>query len=137
MGCDIHPAIEVSYFGKWHFRAIPTDHRNYSFFSMLAGVRNYEPVTPCAPNRGMPEDAAEITRDHILYGDQGGHSASWCTLAEFKAFREQITNQLNQPMRDWVLAYWDDWAEMAEHCKNGAYEPATDDDVRFVFDFDN
>lgn len=56
--------------------------RNYSLFSILAGVRVHGDVTPISPERGIPEDASPTVAE--VYEDWGGdaHSASWYSLDE-------------------------------------------------------
>lgn len=71
MGCDIHCYIEYKK---------PTDKqardfggrinpgRHYPIFAKLAGVRNYNEVTPIVEPRGMPSDAGyEAQGDNQLY----------------------------------------------------------------------
>lgn len=58
MGCDIHIITEIRKEGKWQFvKEFPEalDHRNYSLFAFLAGVRDYFNYDGFEP-KGLPED---------------------------------------------------------------------------------
>jgi hypothetical protein len=57
----------------------PYRDRNYTVFSVLAGVRNDGYVKPIATPRGLPDGIADD-------GEYGDHSFSWLTLAELRAY---------------------------------------------------
>lgn len=125
MGCDIHLAVEVRKNGVWERRLPPPEardpwyvkqaaerdadkwakkrsevewyhDRNYEVFAILAGVRNYNNVTPISEPRGLPDDVspevARLNYDHPEYDEDGDdvslgdHSHSWLTLAELLAY---------------------------------------------------
>lgn len=132
MGCDIHPVIEVREFGGWYPRAVPDDGRFYEFFGFLAGVRD-SGATALAPRRGLPEGVGSKTR-MLLSGD---HSESWCTLAEFRSHRAVVESEGEVwEGRNSALDRWDSWIRAAEACVSWV-SGATEDDVRFVFNFDS
>lgn len=107
MGCDIHALIERRSPHRWLNSGDPDIGRNYEIFAVLAGVRNYEGITPIAEPRGLPafkgwerfsdgeawlsfnsyeeQPCREMVQMAERYGEDG-HSASWLTLAEIKAF---------------------------------------------------
>lgn len=108
MGCDIHAYVEVRNGDVWKsadvwteedgwFSANPTvyNDRNYSLFAILAGVRNGvgfagcktgEGFNPISIPRGLPVDVSfEVKRCSDLWGSDG-HSHSWLTIAELKAY---------------------------------------------------
>lgn len=69
--------------------------RNYDLFAILADVRNGrgfagvktgEGFEPIADPRGVPHDAAEITRDYQEAYGSDGHSHSYFTVAELLAY---------------------------------------------------
>lgn len=62
--------------------------RNYSLFSLLAGVRDYsEKTIPVSPPKGLPDDISEPTKREAERWNGDGHTHSWLTLAELKAFQ--------------------------------------------------
>ncbi|MFC9895632.1 hypothetical protein ACFVMC_18260 [Nocardia sp. NPDC127579] len=83
MGCDIHGYIECRSRwenGRWS-AAMDFDLigglRHYDAFGLLFGIRNYGGFEPLAPNRGLPEDIAAVTRaEHTQWG-AAAHSPTW------------------------------------------------------------
>lgn len=84
MGCDIHCYVEyqVSYFGgepKWAtFGSDIKPGRDYELFALMADVRNYYSprIEPLYPPRGMPDDAAMLTRrEDQLYITDKSHAS--------------------------------------------------------------
>lgn len=61
------------------------DGRNYVLFGVLAGVRNEE-VTPIAEPKGLPEDMSYVVREAADQWHGDGHSRSYLTLQELKAY---------------------------------------------------
>jgi hypothetical protein len=114
MGCDIHLYTEAlqTVNGKakwvnvdnWRFNPWYTNgsdgeskmavqsvygNRNYDLFTLLAGVRDYSGESKCIDEpRGIPSDVSPQTKAEINKWDSDGHSHSWLTLAEIKAFHE-------------------------------------------------
>lgn len=62
------------------------DHRNYTLFSMLAGVRNYSDNVCIAKARGIPSDVSEPVKCEYEYWGSDGHTHSWLTLEEIKKY---------------------------------------------------
>lgn len=84
MGCDIHGFLEVrNQDGIWKIKDKIPDGRNYDWFGVLAGVRNYVNTIPIAEPRGVPIDASVKVMKKIAYWDMDGHSHSWLTLKDF------------------------------------------------------
>lgn len=104
MGCDIHLKVEIqAESGEWH-RAedvIPNKYyepgeiyanntpetrdewyhgRNYSLFSVLAGVRGYG--LPIREPRGIPKDACLETKDEFKAWEGDAHTPHWYSLRE-------------------------------------------------------
>jgi hypothetical protein len=147
MGCDIHDLVQIKRDKKW--KTVTLDPvgspRCYNTFAMLAGVRNGDKIKPVAEPRGLPEDLGhEIDGDHkflvginseidvkdAYLGDDssfwlGDHSHSWLTLAEMKAYKKPEV----------IYDYWDDLIKELENIANENEAP--DDEVRYVFGFDN
>lgn len=57
--------------------------RNYSLFSILAGVRGNDEI---CPPRGLPEDVSDIVKKESDRWDSDGHSHSYFTLAELREY---------------------------------------------------
>lgn len=92
MGTDIYSIAQVKRDGKWVTVAINIDgdQRSYNTFAMLANVRNGTGFAGCRfpvihEPRGLPDD----TDQEWL----GNHSFSWCTLAELRAFIENVAKK--------------------------------------------
>lgn len=100
MGCDIHEWVEVRVGGKWEMTDVNLDvGRNYDLFGMLADVRNgrgfagvdtgdgFVPILGReSPTRGIPLDASPEYAAEVENWGGDGHSHSWLTLAELKAY---------------------------------------------------
>lgn len=195
MGCDIHALIErrTNPWGdyvEWLDSGDPDIGRDYEMFGVLAGVRNYAEAPPVAEPRGLPafkgwgeySDGERYIRwDHESdeekpcrameqmaerYG-QDGHSHSWLTLAEIKAY--DIDQEVDDGAlivgrhQDGSVAATAQWASGGPHERvgrrkvlrwPGADEPTSwlrlirymeyakwdgqsDEEVRLVFFFDN
>lgn len=112
MGCDIHAVIErrQATYGdrhEWLNSGDPDIGRNYEMFAVLAGVRNYDGIAPITEPRGLPSFKGwerfsdgekwlsfhswsdKPCREMVEWAeryDSDGHSHSWLTLAEIKAY---------------------------------------------------
>jgi len=62
------------------------DRRDYRLFTILAGVRRVEHITPISEPRGLPEDVSEWIRNESNRWGVDGHSHSWLTLEELKSY---------------------------------------------------
>lgn len=111
MGCDIHVRLEIKrtingekkwvtadYFSKnplyeegdefgreYEVVSIYSD-RNYSLFSLLAGVRNYGDNVPISEPKGVPDDCSEDVLKDYEQWECDAHSASYFTLKELMDF---------------------------------------------------
>ena len=127
MGCDIHPICQFKVFSDdnfWENCGIPDRTRNYQFFSHLAGVRG-DCDSPLAARRGLPDGFMRYQESCL----SGEHSASWCTLAEMKAYD---TSGMDE---DYGLPAWKRWIEYGEFMAK--HFGKSDEEIRFVFDFDS
>jgi len=101
MGCDIHLYVENKNQDQWvncdnwrldddgKYEVFPMIiWRNYDLFSVLANIRNYGKNEYMDEPRGLPEDVCDVIAK--LCGDYGidGHSHSWFTLAELRAWQK-------------------------------------------------
>ena len=67
--------------------------RNYSLFSILADVRNYDDFTPISQPKGLPQDVTEhIKALSDSYGCDG-HSHSYISMQEFKDFTKEAKQE--------------------------------------------
>lgn len=105
MGCDIHPHIEYAEYENndgapiwWHF----SDFfflRDYGLFAQMAGVRDYNGVSPVVAPRGVPVDMSHETMSHFTlliserYGDESGY-----------ATRADAVRWVSQGASTWVTA---------------------------------
>lgn len=59
--------------------------RDHLVFAILAGLKNrYPDIVPISKPRGLPHDAADETRDELVFWET--HDTGWLTLAELVAF---------------------------------------------------
>lgn len=114
MGCDIHCYIEYRYpkHDDWtSFGGRINPGRNYGLFAKLAGVRNYDDVTPVAEPRGIPADMSDGTgRSYWMYVTEApgdGH----CTPEVAKQYvqygakyKDERENFVSNP--DWHSHSW-------------------------------
>lgn len=145
MGCDIHVHIEVKMEGKWRHYSAPNVRRNYNLFALMAGVRNYENITPVSEPKGLPEDITYITRKHYEDYESFAHDESWLGVEELI--------ELNERQKELNLVYIPDHLRsfffsetfggfLFGNSFTGWYKYPEDnrmgiEDVRFVFWFDN
>lgn len=119
-----YPTMTITYDDRFY------KGRNYNLFTALAGVRSFEfdnaPPIISEP-KGFPKDASPQVKSENKRWKGDGHSHSWLTLSEIKAF---------------------DWSAYGETCDEfrivtvGKLEKAkshynTDEEIRIVFWFDN
>lgn len=114
MGCDIHICLEhyktingdkewsnIDYFQKNPYFATDDEsereyelvavysNRDYSLFSALADVRNYSEDKVIGSVKGTPANCSELTRSLIDGWGSDGHSHSFLTLEELRAFHNK------------------------------------------------
>lgn len=145
MGCDIHAYVEYKkpYSDEWIHYDVDEGvmgHRNYSLFSILAGVRSYYAYPAINEPRGLPEDAsAFIMRE---YGDWpiDWHSASYFTLAELrKAYPKYTFTHECNPLDHFVSALEQHAANIFKPMSmfDEDYTTKYADHIRTVFWFNN
>jgi hypothetical protein len=99
MGTDIHPIIERKRVGenwKMIYNNNTPDDRDYLTFAILAGVRNYNGITPISQPRGFPADisigAKEVTETWGYMYD-----ISWVTLDEMENYNDSNGPMMEEP----------------------------------------
>ena len=141
MGCDIHLHIEIKLNGKWEHLGNPNIDRNYRLFAKMAGVRNYNNVTPISGPKGLPENLTTLTKFDADYWEGDMHTASWLDaneIAEMSAFLDGLNTEKERYDLEWNVLHCylfgnsfaglDKYPEENQKCVT---------DVRFVFWFDN
>jgi len=131
MGCDIHIYIEHRGYEEgrpWEMVASDEatfDHRNYSLFGVLAGVRRDGP--PIAEPRGLPRDCSEEVRKRLEEPDY--HSRTWFTLKELLDF-----DWGSHPERENCVDFLEWLVAMRRACLGLDYRP---DEYRLIIAFEN
>jgi hypothetical protein len=109
MGCDIHNYVERKINGVWelvpdtygpldymanysdkynrHAWSLP---RSYNFFATLAGVRNYNELTPIHEPKGIPEDASEVLKKEWEQWQYDGHTPSFFSVKELLEAKDKM-----------------------------------------------
>jgi len=137
MGCDIHFFKEVKINGKWHFYGEADIDRNYELFAFLAGVRNYDNVTPIAKDRGLPNDISDVTKLFVNQWKGDGHSYSYleaCEMEELEKYFENRRESICYTKYPLGYLFGGDWSEFAKYPRE---RQEGLQDVRFIFWFDN
>lgn len=95
MGCDIHLYTERLVNGKWQSIDLydssgdivsAYNGRNYSLFSILAGVRASVENDPIDSPRGLPDDVSDTVKAEFDKWVGGAHTPSHFTLLELKRY---------------------------------------------------
>ena len=93
MGADIHCYTEKLENGKWTYIDVPTfEHRCYSVFAWLAGVRNRDGITPISECRGLPDDVSP----EVMSIYRGGDNEANDSAADAEDRLEDIQRDLEQ-----------------------------------------
>lgn len=125
MGCDIHAYSEIkNNVGFWDLVGKANCNRDYSFFGLIAGVRDYRNKNQQHEVKGFPKNASSEVQ--AIYDDWGSdaHTSSYLTLPELKS-----TNKQGQ--HKYTIEHLNLWIEHLER-----YD-GKDEDKRIVFWFDN
>ncbi len=89
MGCNIHGFIEVLEYPdskSWFsVHEIPYT-RNYRFYAVIAGVRNYIEINPISKAKGLPTDVGMMSSVESKEMGSDGHTHSWLTYKELKEY---------------------------------------------------
>lgn len=91
MGCNLHGYLEVNKNPEserqyWHtVHELPYT-RNYVFYAVLAGVRNYWNITPISAPKGLPEDVGMMSKGQAEDDGPDGHTHSWLTYKELSDY---------------------------------------------------
>lgn len=147
MGTDISLHVEVKLQGRWLHYSAPHVVRDYAVFRKIGGVRMTEDSeeVPIGHNRGVPEDASEITS--LIYKLRGGHDASFLTREEIVAFSEWFDGHIkDNQLRyehvkfhglDGVIGYLfgDPITSLGEIYEDKKFVGTAFEDVRFIFWF--
>jgi len=148
MGCDIHTHIEIRYKGKWEHYAIPSIDRDYSLFSVMAGVRGgYDPIVE---PKGVPEDMSVVTRLDWEQMGTDAHTASWFDEQEIDQLSAWLKEQAENSKEKGVYLTYDleygilnrtymfgNSLTAFKHYDDVEYLPNGCDAVRLIFWFDN
>lgn len=135
MGCDIHCYIEYKSAGsdsRWQdFGGRINPGRNYEIFAKLAGVRNYQELTPVAEPRGFPEDAAfAADGDHWMYVTET-NGKGYCSPSRAESMvvsgssRYKDAEKMFVSNPDWHSHSWlttDEYASVVEGTGEPEYE---------------
>lgn len=140
MGCDIHLFCERrTDFDKWkcidyfeysnnskginisniddipkYFSPIPLySGRNYSFFTMLAGVRNSGGVEQLDDKRGLPNNLSDMISAFVKYWWSDAHSFSWYSAKELFKHKYKLS-KLEDKTEETEHAYY----ALSELCNN-------------------
>ena len=149
MGCDIHCFVEKKIDGKWEqisgfknayynediecfktdafkYATSPVEHRNYSMFAILAGVRNRKehPVKPISEPKGLPTDISDDVDAELAIWEGERHSCSWLTIKEISNY--------NGNKEGAKYLFGEALEQLKERCNNKNLK-----DVRIIFCFDN
>lgn len=126
MGCDIHAHTEIKVNGRWEHYAAPRIQRDYTLFSLIAGVRRHrDDERIITLPRGLPLDASTTTRIESEHIDTDGHSHSWLNLEEMVFVESKF--------RGGLFGYF--FGNDIDATKDGW--PVEVEDARVVFWFDN
>jgi hypothetical protein len=142
MGCDIHLHVEIKVNGEWHHYANPSVQPFYALFAKMAGVRNYDNITPITPPRGLPEDVTAVTRFDAEYWAEDAHSHSYLNAEEISELVQWIKtkpftfgfNRVEVESYLFGYLFGNNFSEFTRYLKDRRHGL---EDVRFVFWFDN
>ena len=138
MGCDIHLHIEVKIKGQWYNYNHPRIDRDYDLFAKMANVRNDGEIIPISEPKGLPDDAAFVTKFHSDRWGIGAHSRSWLGQSEIQG----LFNWIHVHMKVDISIEYDIFGYLFGNGLTDLKENPEDypdelEDVRFVFWFDN
>lgn len=96
--------------------------RCYDAFAHLAGVRNYNGVTPFSEPRGVPEDLRAQPGFEDRYDLDGNHSHTWYTVEELDAHLRRLAAAGSLPQRG--ILSWEQYAALKAGTRpNGCGRP--------------
>lgn len=144
MGADIHGVVQERWRGNdgdrqnsWCSVMEVEGERNYALFSALAGVRNYNSVTPISKPRGLPDDFDVIDGDvvKLTYSDTevwlGDHSHTWLTLEELLDWDGWDQDLGDGTLKEYCRTFWKWLGYIEAKYSDGIH------DVRLVIGFDS
>ena len=139
MGCDIHLHTEVKIDGNWHHYGKPSIERDYNLFALMAGVRDYNNITPISAPKGIPDDATFLTKYDLERYGRDAHTPSWFNSKEIARLYKWVAAKMG--LEHWRIEreYWgylfgNGWEGFHKHPED---YPRGLEDVRFIFWFDN
>lgn len=132
----------------------PFDHRSYSVFAFLAGVRNYDCCEPLSEPKGIPNDVSDEIKTEYDSWSCDSHSTSYLTLRELLEFdydkifwNRRVTKQtsnncwngasLADEGEGAMISYRENLGEFFFTHLEELKSLGDIDDVRIVFWFDN
>ncbi len=141
MGCDIHLHVEILVNEKWEHWNHPLIQRDYSLFTKMAGVRNYDGITPVALPRGLPADMSVPTKLDADRWEGDAHSGSWLSdieAGEVQRWYEELHSGLprHPPVFGYLFGSYIDSHVRYEDSKKQLAELGVTA-ARVVFWFDN
>lgn len=147
MGCDIHVHTEVKINGTWHHYGEPRVQPNHRLFAKMGDVRNDGDIVPLSKNRGVPDDASELTKFCSYEWGADGHSHSFLNSSEIEELLEFCKKE-GFGESDKAAEFWFEsqfgyffegpWQGFYQYVAGSASgTPSGVEDVRFVFWFDN
>lgn len=165
MGCDIHAMIERKEnkdFHWWVNCGNPEIDRDYTIFSILANVRNYDEIPFISEPRGKPQECSTEFEAFLEWWSGDAHSVSWITLEEIKSYdtnqkfydhslilgkdeegniistcRGTNGEHMGEVGETTIFGVWgnNQWKSLIEKMEKAKVN--NDDNIRLVFFFDN
>jgi hypothetical protein len=126
MGADIHPYLEIKVNGKWELVGGLTESRNYSVFSLLAGVRGDDaPIFSQADY--LPNDVSVELEKYYESWIDDAHSLTVINYEDLFLIDKAVAEEQAILMNSFVGK----WMKIIEKCMVFA------EDARVVMWFDN
>ncbi|MGT2638070.1 hypothetical protein ACVRWL_09940 [Streptococcus ratti] len=108
--------------------------RNYTVFSVLANVRNYDNIPFIQENRGLPKDITqEVRKEANEWND--GHSFGWVTLEElsdyFYKYQDSKAEVFKEAANDIRRLYFECWY-LSFNIRDDSYNSLDVNDMRYA-----
>lgn len=105
--------------------------RNYSLFSVLANVRNYDyNIKPIDDPRGLPDDVSETIKIRASDPERDGHSYTWLTLDEIVKYGWKQTYSLYGFVDEKDYLEWKqgNTPHPKSYCMGGCFQEVVDEE---------